>query len=215
MVAVAPRQFADFSDSTGEPRRIALPARCQTEYTPALSHVLFCLMTSPSQQSEPATSQPPAAAVPPAPVFPVPDRRGRPAGRGLRVVLVLFGLFLAGGFSLAAAVKPDVRGFGTHQQFGLPPCSFRSALGIPCPSCGMTTSFSSFVRGQFQSSIDANLAGFLLAGACLALIPWCWFSAAAGRLYFVNRLERAALGLVLPITIVCVLQWLYRVLPLL
>lgn len=139
---------------------------------------------------------------------------GRSVGWLVRWLLVLVSLLLLGGFGLATTVQPDSRGFGTHQQFGLPPCSFRVALGVPCPSCGMTTSFASFVRGDFSGSIAANPAGFLLAVACLGAIPWSWVSAARGCLYGVWRLDVAALAVLLPITTVCLLQWLLRILPL-
>ena len=65
-----------------------------------------------------------------------------------RVFLATFGLFLLSGFSLSIYLKPNPQGFGTHRSLGLPPCSIRVMFGIPCPSCGMTTSFSHFVRGQ-------------------------------------------------------------------
>ena len=44
--------------------------------------------------------------------------------------------------AMAVAVRPDRSGFGTHTQLHLPPCGFYLVFGKPCPSCGMTTSFS-------------------------------------------------------------------------
>lgn len=81
-------------------------------------------------------------------------------------------LFLIAGFLLAANLSPSSRGYGTHQQLGLPPCSIQVLFGIPCPSCGMTTSFCWFVRGEVLNSARANLAGLYLATICALLIPW-------------------------------------------
>ena len=67
------------------------------------------------------------------------------------------------GVVVARFLTPDPRGLGTHQQLGLPPCSMRMLFDIPCPSCGMTTSWSLFSRGNFVGSIETNTGGFLLA----------------------------------------------------
>lgn len=66
-------------------------------------------------------------------------------------------------FALASQLHPAVNGLGTHQQLGLPPCSFRVLWAIPCPACGMTTSWVHFVRGDWAASAAVNLGGFLLA----------------------------------------------------
>ena len=97
--------------------------------------------------------------------------------------LLVMSAILTGGFSLAAALPPDPRGFGTHQALGLPPCSFREQFGIPCPSCGCTTSFALFIRGRWPEALHANAAGFLLALICAAMIPWCAMGFATGQLW--------------------------------
>ena len=43
---------------------------------------------------------------------------------------------------MAAWLTPDPSGLGTHTQLGLEPCISMSALRLPCPMCGMTTTFS-------------------------------------------------------------------------
>ena len=43
---------------------------------------------------------------------------------------------------LAAWLTPDPSGVGTHTQLGLKPCIAVSLLNLPCPMCGMTTTFS-------------------------------------------------------------------------
>src|ERR1700742_4113164 len=89
-----------------------------------------------------------------------------PLEKSSRVLLLLWGLFLCSGFLLARWLEPDPRGFGTHQRMGFPPCTFRVMTGFPCPSCGMTTCFAHYTRGQWQQALDANAAGGVLAVVC-------------------------------------------------
>ena len=44
--------------------------------------------------------------------------------------------------ALARWLTPDPAGVGTHIQLGLEPCAFMQWLELPCPMCGMTTTFS-------------------------------------------------------------------------
>jgi len=50
----------------------------------------------------------------------------------------------------------------THTGLPLPPCGFKSMFHKPCPSCGMTTSFSLIVRGRFIEAAKAQPAGVFL-----------------------------------------------------
>ena len=131
----------------------------------------------------------------------------RPAARGL---LAAWGLFLAAGFALAASLDPDPRGYGTHQRLGLPPCTVRALFGVPCPTCGMTTSFANFVRGRFVRSAAANATGSLLATACAAQLPWIAVSVLRGRLVGVRRPDRLALAVALPLAALALAEWGFR-----
>lgn len=79
----------------------------------------------------------------------------------------------------------------THRQLGLPSCQFYFMTGIPCPSCGMTTSFALLMHGDVGDSLRANAVGTLLAGFCLLLVPWCLACAYWKRPFFIRSLERA------------------------
>lgn len=68
---------------------------------------------------------------------------------------------------VAAALTPSADGHGTHEQLGLPPCHFQVVTGYPCPSCGMTTSFASFVRGDLAAALHAQVFGTVLAAITL------------------------------------------------
>ena len=100
-------------------------------------------------------------------------------------LLAISGLLVAG-FALARSVEPDPRGFGTHQQFGLPECTFQILWNRPCPGCGMTTCFAHLVRGEWLAAARANPAGFLLGTVCALLIPWIWACVWRGETIGVN-----------------------------
>jgi hypothetical protein len=78
----------------------------------------------------------------------------------------------------------------------------------------MTTSFANFVRGRFLQAARANASGLLLAAACAVQLPWITVSVVRGRLVGVRRPERWALSVVLPIAVVCLVEWLFRVIVL-
>lgn len=137
---------------------------------------------------------------------------GFPLERRGRLLLVAGSLLLLGGFGFANRLDPDPRGFGTHQRLGLPPCTFRVLFQIPCPSCGMTTSFAYFSRSEFAAAWRANPAGFLLAVLCAMLIPWCWWSAWQGCTSGVSRPAETAMWLFLTLTGTALVNWLVQLL---
>lgn len=139
-------------------------------------------------------------------------KRGIPVGRRGQVLLALWSLLLVGVFGVAWMLTPDPRGFGTHQRLGLPPCTFQAVVDIPCPTCGMTTSFSHFIRGEMVASVEAHPAGFLLAGLCMLQIPWCWGSIYHRRLWGVTRPDAVVLWLLIGLASLSLAQWAMRLL---
>jgi len=89
-----------------------------------------------------------------------------------RILVVVGTVGIPAIFGIALWLTPDPRGFGTHQQLGMPACTFRSLFGLNCPHCGMTTSFCWFVRGQWDQSCRVNSAGFILAAGSVLIWPW-------------------------------------------
>jgi hypothetical protein len=133
-------------------------------------------------------------------------------GPWVRGCLVGLGLGLAVVFAVAWHLDPyradgSPRRMGTHEQLGLPPCSFKVATGLPCPSCGMTTSFAFLVRGDVGNSLRANAVGTLLAVFFAALVPWCLASAWRRRPLFVRSLERAMTAAVVVVLGLMLLRW--------
>jgi hypothetical protein len=96
----------------------------------------------------------------------------------------------------------------THRQLGLPPCTFYEVAGIPCPSCGMTTSFALLMHGDPVNSLRANSVGTLLALFCLAFIPWAVGSVVRRRPLFIRSLERGFLWVLLTLVTLMTLRWL-------
>jgi hypothetical protein len=132
--------------------------------------------------------------------------------RWVRGTLVLIAAGLATVFAVAWWLDPYKDGrvwrMETHTQLGLPPCTFKQLTGLPCPSCGMTTSFALLVRGDVWHSLQANSVGTVLAVFCLALIPWSLACAIRGRPWFVISLERALTHLVIAFLILMMVRWL-------
>ncbi len=92
------------------------------------------------------------------PHYPAPRITMR--GRVWALVLMLGSLAV---LVTASQVNPDPSGEGTHVALGMLPCQFLVKTGLPCISCGMTTSFAHFARGQWLSAFYVQPMGALLA----------------------------------------------------
>jgi hypothetical protein len=111
----------------------------------------------------------------------------------------------------AAWLSPSPQGIGTHQQLGLPPCTFVAWLGIRCPSCGMTTSWSYMLRGNVLGAIEANAGGALLAVTAAVCGPWLVGSALLGRWLGGRPREWLTVAVGVAIVIVTLVQWTVRI----
>jgi hypothetical protein len=105
---------------------------------------------------------------------PIADRAAaRPAmdwtARMVAGVLFLLCISLLG---VAASLKPDHQGMGTHTQLGLAPCGFLQQTGMPCATCGMTTAYAHAANGNLIAAFTAQPAGavFALITAIAALV---------------------------------------------
>jgi hypothetical protein len=128
-------------------------------------------------------------------------------GKTTRFLLVAFALILVGILGVASRLEPDPKGFGTHTQLGLLPCAFRVAMGRPCPTCGMTTSFAWFVRANLVQSWRANPSGSLIAATSLVLIPWLLVVAVWGRPWPFRYLEQPLVGLSVAVVALTLISW--------
>jgi uncharacterized protein DUF2752 len=64
---------------------------------------------------------------------------------------------------VAFALTPSEKGVGTHRAMGLPACGLLVNTGVPCVTCGMTTSFSYAAHGSLMLSFLTQPAGAVLA----------------------------------------------------
>jgi hypothetical protein len=100
------------------------------------------------------------------PIIFTPSIESQRLSIGARMMLLGLSLASLGVLILAHHLTPSPRGIGTHQQMGFQSCEFLQRTHLPCPTCGMTTSFSYFARGNWIASFYIQPMGFLLALAC-------------------------------------------------
>jgi hypothetical protein len=133
-----------------------------------------------------------------------------PFTRAFQAYLLFMALGLFGLLATARCLRPDSAGHGTHEQLGLPPCTFYLIFGRPCPSCGMTTSWALLMRGDLYDAAKANAGGMLLGLGCMAMSPWFLASALRRRwLGFVPSPE-VTLCFLFPVMFVTFAQWAWR-----
>lgn len=126
----------------------------------------------------------------------------------LRVALFFGGTLGITLLVIAFLLSPSPEGLGTHQQLGFPQCSFIELFEIPCPSCGMTTSWSHLTKGNVFQSFRSNVGGALLGIAAIICSPWFLVSGILGRWWIRPPDMVAGFYILLGITIVTVVQWI-------
>lgn len=124
-----------------------------------------------------------------------------------RAVLAIAGAGLVGLLATAACLTPSSRGFGTHRQLGLPPCTIVQWYGVRCPSCGMTTSWAHMTRGQVASAVRANAGGALLAVVAACIGPWMLASGLAGRWLGSPPRESVTIAVGLAVIVATLIDW--------
>lgn len=84
--------------------------------------------------------------------------------KGLRDRLI--GLLLlipsAAVLTVARWLTPDPSGVGTHQQLGMASCAVLERMAVPCPMCGMTTTFSLMAHFRPLSAVMNQPFGVVL-----------------------------------------------------
>lgn len=135
--------------------------------------------------------------------------RSIPAHPRLAAAVVL--IISATPLLVAANLRASPDGVGTHEQLGLPPCGFYSAIRIPCATCGMTTAFSHAAHGRLLTAFAVQPAGAALAlvsAAAMAISAYALVVgmplAPLGRAVTRFKPVAAAMALVL-------LAWIYKI----
>lgn len=125
------------------------------------------------------------------------------------------GLLLVGGvlavFVVARSIVPDPAGFGSHQQLGLAPCMMPAAIGLPCPTCGMTTAFAHAARLDFPAAFLAQPVGLLLAVLTAVAGLAGLDLLVTGRYWMVNWYRVSPAKLVVAGTVLLCISWLGKI----
>jgi hypothetical protein len=112
---------------------------------------------------------------------------------------------------IARLLQPSPNGVGTHTQIGLPPCPFLHFTGIPCPSCGWTTSVTHSARLHFYEAIITQPFGLIVFFGAVLSIPL--------SLYLIHRrIPRSRLNewrgwnfVMYALLALFLLSWLYKI----
>ncbi|MDR3687843.1 MAG: DUF2752 domain-containing protein [Fimbriimonas sp.] len=78
---------------------------------------------------------------------------------------------------MGVCLHPNKSGHGTHEQLGLPPCPSVLIFDRPCPGCGLTTSWTALIHGDFAYAFHAHPLGppmylIFTLSALFALYGW-------------------------------------------
>jgi hypothetical protein len=95
-------------------------------------------------------------------ILPRASLRQRVAAAGVFLAVVIF----FGVFALAAGGRIELDRW-------VDPCGFEQKYGLPCPTCGITTSVLAFSQGKFFKSVYIQPAGALL---CCVLVVIAFFA---------------------------------------
>jgi hypothetical protein len=129
----------------------------------------------------------------------------------VRWLLALLAAGMLATLALAGSLRPDPSGMGTHEQIpGFGPCTARVLWGIPCPVCGMTTSWSHAVKGQLLPALRASASGTLLALVALALSVWFLASAWRGAWRWIEPAPWPVTWVILAVMGLVLLEWMLR-----
>lgn len=142
-------------------------------------------------------------------------RRGGSAPAAVSLVGRLLALGLGSGclavLIVAASLTPNPAGVGSHQGVGLQRCAWLVSGGIPCPSCGYTTSFTWFVRGNLAASVYVQPMGAVLAAGACACVWVGLYVACTGRPVY--RLLDVVPGryYLVPLLAIALLGWAWKI----
>lgn len=132
--------------------------------------------------------------------------------RRSRFFAAIVGAGLLAVLLLASQLRPDPRGWGTHEQLGLPPCTFLTVVGKRCPACGMTTAWSNVTHGRLAEALRAHASGTLLAGVAAVAAAWSLIVAVRGKHLAWQPGETTIASMAVALTGLVLCEWTFRVL---
>lgn len=120
------------------------------------------------------------------------------------LILLIFTFILITPFFLT----PDKRGFGTHEEIYLPPCTFHALTGLPCPACGLTTSFTYMARFEIKKAFLTHPFGALLFISLVGLFFFSIINLFRRKNLNLKRINWSKVGYI--IFILVSLSWIYK-----
>lgn len=145
------------------------------------------------------------------PLGPILERVAIHAGWKARSYALMVAAVSIALLGTAIYLTPSPKGYGTHRQLGYPPCGMMVMTGLPCPTCGMTTSFSHTVRGQWLAAIAAQPAGFLLCLMTGVAALGGLSTALTGTLYNLNWYRVRPIPTIMVALLVLLVSWAYKI----
>ena len=112
---------------------------------------------------------------------------------------------------IATRLTPSPTGIGTHTELGMQPCAFEARTGVPCPTCGMTTSFSWLARGNVAASFYIQPMGAVLGILTVVCFWMSLYAASTGRPVYRLLLFIPARYYVLPLIAWAVFAWGWKI----
>jgi hypothetical protein len=102
-----------------------------------------------------------------------------PAGKwAARLTWIATWLAACGALVLGRTMHLDRGDIGMQLRLGLPTCSFTERTGLPCPGCGVTTSFALTLHADLASAARVHGAGPLLALICVVVAMYTPYAVA-------------------------------------
>lgn len=131
-----------------------------------------------------------------------------------RMVGLAVGLPAWSVLGIALWLRPDPAGFGTHRQLGLGACVVLAMTGVPCPMCGMTTTFSHLAHGHLVQGALTQPFGVVLFSLTVLAAGMGALDLVLGRGLWRQVLQRVAAResqIALGITIGLLAGWIYKI----
>lgn len=116
--------------------------------------------------------------------------------------------------AIARALTPDPAGVGTHRQLGLGGCALLTFTGVPCPMCGMTTTFSHLAHLQLGAAAINQPFGLVLFSLTLGTFAVGLGDLLSGRGWWRQALRvigRWETPIALSLMVGLVLGWTYKI----
>ena len=129
-------------------------------------------------------------------------------------LLILAGALLAvlGLATLGMLLKPDPRGFGTHEQLGFQPCLPVRLWNVPCPGCGVTTAVALAFHGRLLASLRAQPFGLVTIACVFGFALFALRTHRRGRDLFQELGTLPWRKLAPTLTALLVVSWVYKLL---